>query len=366
MSKTEFTAPRFCGKRFDEHTLPLELAEDLVAYQKLVVELAKHLFIRQNTDRQRVPKGFGKDFHLHIERIEAGSAQPVLALVSPESLGLGDGEHHFFEAARDLVARCIAAVGGALPEEFPRELLTHFNKLGRSLREGESIEFPVDQASAGAAGSLTPPRRRSLVLAASRFYEREIELEGTVGEADWEKSTFRLRLDDGTTVTVPMETGFHESAGRCGGRVRHLARVRGVASFDASDRLQKITQVDELEAAWNYEIAVKFEALADLPDGWFDGCAGPLPKEALEQVAAAFVHHHPDSLPVPAIVPTPEGGLLVEWSDPLDPSLDIDLSTLHGELHLLRPFESDLEEDFDFNREGEWGRLFETLAREIA
>ena len=43
--KTEFLKPRFTGARFDEHTLPVDVARDLAAYEELVIELAKHLWL---------------------------------------------------------------------------------------------------------------------------------------------------------------------------------------------------------------------------------------------------------------------------------------------------------------------------------
>jgi S-methylmethionine-dependent homocysteine/selenocysteine methylase len=71
--KTEFIQPRFDGARFAEHTLPLEVAKDLAAYETLVVELAKHLYLQDHPGRQRVPKGFDADFHLHLEKVDDGT-----------------------------------------------------------------------------------------------------------------------------------------------------------------------------------------------------------------------------------------------------------------------------------------------------
>ena len=221
--KAEFLRPRFDGGRFAEHTLPLEVARDLAAYEMLVVELAKRLYLQANQNRQRVPKGFGADFHLHLQAIEPGSAVPVLAIVAASLLPLDNGAHPYFERARDLVAECVRSTQGPLPSGFPRELLVHFNQVGRSLHDGESLEL-----AQGAV--LTPQRRKQLVLAADKVYEREIELAGTIGEADWEKSTFRLRLTDGSQVIVPMPESFHAQAREYGGRNRFQVTVKGVGN----------------------------------------------------------------------------------------------------------------------------------------
>ena len=52
----EFLKSTFKGKRFDEHTLPMEVMRDLLAYESLIVELAKHLYRVQHPNRQRLPK----------------------------------------------------------------------------------------------------------------------------------------------------------------------------------------------------------------------------------------------------------------------------------------------------------------------
>src|SRR3954469_14821937 len=100
--KSEFLQPRFEGARFNEHTLPLEVARDLAAYEILVVELAKHLYLHAHPDRQRVPKGFASDFHLHLERVDEGSSRPVLSIVTASALVLAAG-NVYFEQARDLI-----------------------------------------------------------------------------------------------------------------------------------------------------------------------------------------------------------------------------------------------------------------------
>jgi len=39
--KADFFQPRFTGSRFEEATIPLEIAKDLVSYETLVIELDK-------------------------------------------------------------------------------------------------------------------------------------------------------------------------------------------------------------------------------------------------------------------------------------------------------------------------------------
>ena len=359
--KSELLQPRFDGTRFSEHTLPLELARDLLAYERLVLDLAKRLFLKDHPERQRVPKGFGADFHLHLERIDDGSARPLLALVAAGSLALGDGSDGYLEKARDLITECIGAASGHLPEDFPSDLLIHFNQIGSSLRSDECMEFPRE---GGQAAILSPERRKNLVLEAATVYERPIELNGPIVEANWEKSTFQLRLSDGTLVTVPMPEVFHPQARSHGGRLRDHVTVRGTACYDPRDKLQKVVSVDSLEIQRDFHLAARFDELRALEDGWFDGAGIAPDKDALDRIADRLVGHFPEILPYPAIIPTPEGNLLFEWSMEGEPSLDISLSEMTAEFHAFSDGE-DVEESFSLAMPDEWKRLFAALTKNI-
>lgn len=360
--KTSFLQPRFLGTRFDEHTLPLEVARDLAAYEALVVDLAKHLFLQDHPDRQRVPKGFGSDFHLHLERVDEGSAKPLISIVAAGALALGAGSHPYFERARDLITACVGSSVGHLPQGFPSELLIHFNQIGRSLGADECIELP---GPGGAMSQLTQAKRKELVLAADTVYEREVELTGSIGEADWEKSTFRLRMGDGGQAIIPMPEHFHAKAREFGGRPRHQVVVYGIATFDSWDRLQKVLSVDSLEVSKNYQLASRFDELMSLDDGWHNG-GGTAPSKAnLAAISAAMTNHYPERLALPAIVPTPEGNLLFEWNLLGDPSVDIDLTTMQGYFHSFGADQADVERDFTLRDEADWKGLFDLLQQHL-
>lgn len=356
--KHEFIQPRFDGARFNEHTLPLEVAKDLAAYETLVVELAKRLYLQEHTERQRVPKGFGADFHLHLDRIDDGCARPMLAVVAAGALALGDGGHAYFERARDLITECVGSSDGQLPAAFPRDLLVYFNQVGRSLRSDERMEFP--QGSSPPA-TLTPDRRKKLVLAADSVYDRPIELSGPIVEANWEKSTFQMRLADGTLATVPMPESFHPQARTYGGETRHQVIVRGVGAYDSWDKLQKVNSVESLEVQKDFQLAARFEELRTLKNGWHEGSGLTPDGQSLDQIADRMVGHFPTALPLPAIIPTPEGNLLFEWNSPGQPSLDIQLPQLKAEFHAFREDAEDIEYEFDLSVEEDWQKLYSTL-----
>ena len=360
--KTHFIQPRFDGERFEEHTLPVEVARDLAAYETLIVALAKHLYLQEHGDRERVPKGFASDFHLHIETIDAGSARPLLAVVVAGSLALMGGSSSYFERSRDLISECIACVDGTLPAEFPRELLSHFNQIGRSLRDGESMQLP----RAGVAPAvLTPDRRKKLVLAVDHVYEKEVELSGTIDEADWARSTFRLRLTDGSQTVVPMPDSFHPKAREFGGRGRYFVAVNGIATYDSWDKLQKVVRVDSLEIQPNYVMATRFDELNEIKDGWHDGLGLAPAIPGFSLVAEKFVAHFPEPVPLPVIVPTQDGNLLIEWDTVGDPTVDVNLFRKTASYHAFDSSGRDVEQDFSLATDADWDRFFAFLVDNV-
>lgn len=360
--KTTFAQPRFTGARFDENTLPLEVAKDLAAYEILIVELAKHLYLKDHPERQRVAKGFDSDFQLHLQRVDPGSAKPVLCLLAAGALALGGGTGTYFEQARDLVVQCISAPANQLPADFPRELLSHFNRVGRSLRPDEHMEL---MDAGGSVATLTPERRKNLVLAADTVYERPINLAGTIVEVNWEKSSFQLRLIEGNLIVVPMPESFHSQARNCGGRSRHQVTVIGGGAFDSWDNLQKVVSVDSLEVQPDYMLASVFDELRSMEDGWYDGQGKAPNKDKIDFIASKMISHYPEKLPIPAIVPTPEGNLLFEWDSNCNPSLDILMPDLTAEYHAFKDGSSDIEQTLHLSLPDEWDRLYRLVSDTI-
>lgn len=313
--KTEFLRPRFAGPRFALHTLPVEVARDLAAYEELVVEVAKHIYIRSHEGRQRVPKGFEQEFSLHLERVDGGSARPLLSYVAAAGLLLPGGGHGtYFEQARDVIAQCVqaAAEDRPLPDAFPRHLLEYFNVVGRSLRDGESVDLASEGAAARAV--LDPERRKKLVLAVQKTYLRDVERVGAIEEVDWAKQTFRLRLDDGSVVTAPFLPAIETLVREAAGIPRTRATLRGVGVFDAYDKLQKMNATGHFEISQNHSLGAQLEALANVKDGWMEG-AGKAPAQAgAEWLTDQLVVSFPADLAFPFVCPTPTGGAFLEWS----------------------------------------------------
>ena len=58
---------------------------------------------------------------------------------------------------------------------------------------------------------------------------------------------------------------------------------------------------------------------------------------------------YPEHLPLPTIVPTQDGNLLLEWDTEGDPSTDIDLGSMKASFHAFGPRGEYVEADFDLS-----------------
>ncbi len=63
----------------------------------------------------------------------------------------------------------------------------------------------------------------------------------------------------------------------------------------------------------NDGLGKQIEELAALNDGWLDGKGVAPDKEGIAWGADLFSKSFPESLPLPLVAPTPEGGLFLEW-----------------------------------------------------
>lgn len=340
MTMEPFIQPRFVGPRFAGHTLPLSAAKDLAAYEELVLELAKHLFRRKHG---RMKKGFAQGFSLHIERIDDGSAKPALVAMMLGSL-FSDLPPEIVEA-KDLINSVIATEAGQpFPPDFPMDFYSYFNRIGRSLDEGESIEWQPDSSVNKTV--LTPVKRKRLVLAHKETYEAEVEVVGVVENLDApqhspKKMGMLRTLEKEQVSFVVPDPFFNNELKQALGNARLPVRLKGIGVFDMNDRLTEVTELDQLETLPHYRLVSAIEALAVLRDGWLEGQGVAPDSGNLNWLANEVTKNFPDSLEYPAVVPAEDGNVVLEW---IKPHARIELEVNFGGRQ-LELYASDLKTD---------------------
>lgn len=332
MSKSPFVTLIFRGGRFHEAAMPVEVLPELAAYRDLLLAVAKTLFQGANPERQRLPKGFEAGFRLVLERVDPGSAVPVVSRLSgdPTTMALFPTAFptavppDWFDKARDVVEEGIAAAAKdkPLPTELSREILARFNAFGRTLGGDESIVVAQPGKREGAIYDRAV--RRKLVLQAQATYEDEVNLLGEVRAADKDAEGFVLRTSDGRKLEVHIPPLFFPLALRSLGDAA-LVRVRGTGLYDQDGVLVKVTMATDVSLAEEGDeqtrpgcptpVEAQVESLGALPSGWYDESSPAYDAAALQWLAKLLAGVLDGfQLPRPYIYPTPEGVARAEWS----------------------------------------------------
>lgn len=362
----EFLRPRLTGARFEGHAIPLELLQDFSVLEEMIVEVAKWRFLEDHPERQRSPRRFTEGIELKLTGVESGSAVPVISLFLASRMLFPENQE-YFEKARDAIISAIAAAEQNRPatDHIPEKALSYFDRLGRSLREGEAIEFT--SAAFPRPARLTKEVRRKLVLSSTTLKEftEETSVRGTIPEADQERMTFQLQLLDGKRIRAPLPTQHFDTILQAfhGYRTGTRVLLQGVGAFDRAQRLQGLKSVDHISILDPRDVPARLDELRSLGDGWFEGKGGALPGEGLDWLASAFDQHFPDDLPLPLVFPTVDGGVQAEWSiDPHELSLEIDLTSHVGQWHGLNlQTEDETVERLDLNEQQAWEWIAEQI-----
>ncbi len=321
----EFAAPVLHGRRFQAHAVPLDVLKELEVYERLILDVAKAVFLARHPDRQRVPRGFEGRLKLSLRQVEPGSAMPVLLRsVEPSPSGqaplLPSGPDEF-EEARDLIESAVRAVadGTALPKTFPRSVLGRFNLFGRSLRNDEAIELRKDRKATGP--KYTHAVRKRLVLMEEKSFSDTVDIVGRIYEVDVEKRVFHIQTDDhriAGSLTPEHESVILTALSEHG---RTRVRLIGAGRYDASDRLERVEQVEDVSLVEEGQLTPndlrrRSEELKALKGGWLDGGQGqPLDAVRLQTLTDLLADlHEQEEVPVPYLYPTPSGDVQAEWT----------------------------------------------------
>jgi hypothetical protein len=323
--KSPFVSLIFEGHRFKEAAMPLEALPELAAYRELVLAVAKALYQSAHPDRQRLPKGFEAGFRLVLDRVESGSAVPIVSRLLDDGLlfPLTPGPD-WFDKARDIVEQGIAAAskGGVVPAELSKEILARFNAFGRTLTDEESIIVAQPGQRQGAV--YTRVVRRNLVLRAQATYEDAVDLTGEVRAADKDAEGFVLRIADGRKLDVHTPPLFFPLALRSLA-ASALVRVRGTGLYNAEGQLERVTLATDVSLAEEGDeptrpgcstpVEAQVESLKALAPGWYDPSSPSYDADALRWLSALLTGVLDGfQLPRPYIYPTPEGLARAEWS----------------------------------------------------
>lgn len=367
-----FLTPRMVGPRFAEHAIPLELLKDLSVLEEMITEVAKWCYLQDHSERKRSPKGFTDVVALKLSGVVEGSAVLQLSLVVEQTQLFPPPAQFYFEKAR---AHLIGAINAAehdetITQHLPDALLAYFDRIGRGLRDDETIEFSPQETDRKAC--LTKATRRKLLLASSQVQEvtEEVNLRGSIPEADQGKMTFELQIINGPRVVAPIASQYRQTVMEGFNAYKQGTRVllQGIGRYNRHDRLQSLESVEHISLLETNDIAARLEELKGLRHGWLDGKKGFAPdKASLDWLAEVFQRNYPDELPLPYLYPTAEGGIQAEWSaGGWEITLEIDLDRQRGEWQALEmAIEAEEEKTLNLNDSADWQWLAVEITKRV-
>ena len=369
MNTEPFLCPRLTGARFDGHAIPLEFLKDLAVLEEMIVEVAKSEFLKDHPDRQRSPRGFTDGIELKLTGIEDGSARPIISLVIAATTLFAPESQAYFERAREAVVSAIGAAGQnqSITDHLPEKTLTYFDRMGRSLRDGEAIEFTTPTQHVPA--KLTKETRRRLILASTTVKEltEETTVRGPVPEADQGNMTFEVQLIDGRKIKAPLATQHLDTILKAfiGYKTTCPPRVllQGIGRFNRSERLLGFDSIEHVSILDAQDVSARLDELRPLKDGWLEGRGMALSREGLDWLSMVFDQHYPEDLPLPFLYPTEEGGIQAEWSlEPQEVTLEIDLGAHSATWHALNmETDDDTSRTLNLNDANGWTWLIEQI-----
>lgn len=365
-----FLEPRFVGKRFEDHALPLDILKDLASLESFFCKTVTYLYFAEHPDRQRLPRNFFEGISVKLVSIEEGSVIPKLVLfVSCASAGLfPPATQTYYEKARDSLINAIEAahdnrvVTGILHES----LLGYFEQIGRGLLDDECIEFREPGTERKAV--LNRETRKRLILASTKTqsYTEEIErLIGSIPEADQDRNTFTILTVEGEKVQAPLDSINREIVFKAFNRFSYGEKVtvKGIGQYNRVGKLLKLDSIEEIQLLDELDIELRLSELLKLKNGWMDGKGKAIEPSNTEWLLKGFCEHYEENIPLPRLFPTLEGGVQAEWAlGSQEITLEFDLISRTGFYQSLDSITFEvIEEVLDFSELETWKKLNEFL-----
>lgn len=371
-----FISPRLDGPRFIDHTLPVNILEDFGALEDLLIEVAKGIYLEENINRVRVPKGFSDGIYLKLVNIDEGSSIAKFAIASSivlsSSLPLENIDTFtYFEKAKNKIVSIIETVNnGEHPSFSDQKYLTYFNRIGKNLLDTESIDFGYNyQSKASSKAILNKITRKKILLSREQKeeYTDNIKLYALIPAIDQETNTFSLETDYGK-IECPLNdvikdtvfTAFNEYKNRT------YVSLKGVALFNWNDKISKIEEVEYLDVLDSLDVSLRINNLLKLDNNWYEGQGKSLNKTHLVTFGNLFNSYFDNKLPLPAIFPKLDGNIQLEWKkEDKNIIINIELNTLKSDFFYYNDIEDSDEYEIQLvleNKEN-WSslnRLIET------
>lgn len=321
MADGEFEPFRLDGGRFAEAAsgdpgFPLEAIDELRRYERLLLEVARGLWMQENPERERAPRRFSERLRLRLVGVQGGSVAPVLAPLEGAANQLfGDG---LLERSSTAVSDALEAIvkGDRLPNDFPASATSSLVQLGSGLHDDEWYAFP--SGNGGGDVQYTQEHRRHLLdVTLGETITVEGELIGRINEIHADNQTFEFIDRAGRQARGSFErTELFDEIKSLTKPEREAVVVRlvGRYSTDRAGNLTVIENVDDVDSFVSSDDAMggRLRDLLELPEAWDDAGAHPPSTRAVEEARDLLAQIDDETREQIVVFPTVDGGVSIE------------------------------------------------------
>ncbi len=369
-----FFSPKLTGKRFDNHTVPVEILDDFRALQELFTEIAKDLYFKDHPTRKRVPNGFTEGVTLSLSNISEGSTildfLLVTTLTAHTVLGPSSNDYTYYERAKEKVEEIVKTAvldnsNNSVKTLGNADYLKYFNRIGRNLKDDETLFFNSQNPQNGAY--ITRDVRQKIVkqLSEGNTYNDKFDIKALVNSIDKSNNSFtvevgsnKLTSELGPKLFKTIITPFSNYS------TKTYVRITGDGEYNNADKLIAITKISDLDVLDPLDMSIRLAELSKLKDGWYDSLGKSLSKKGLSLFEELFLEHYNNELPLPATFPTIEGNLHLEWTiNGKEMSLEVHLPSINAEFQSVEIKNLDvIEQQLDLREKKGWEKLTKLLS----
>ena len=321
-SENIFLRPKLVGQRFEDHALPVSIMEDFSVLEELIFDLAKKIYIEKNPSRKRVPNHFTENVSLKLSKLEDGSVIPNILLVALTSFSnptlptVSNNYSRYFEEARDKVFEIVEKANNGETSDLDTKFLNYFNRIGRNLKDGESIDF-LNDSSSNRNVIFNKNTRRKILLSRSENLEYTESINEVVLIPLVNKKAKKFQIEiEGAILECDLHKDFQDTVLNAlnGYDNKCYVSLKGIGTFNEHMKLIHIDRIDSMDVLDSFDVSIRLNELSKLEDNWYNGEQGKkLNSNALIKFEGLFESCYGVNLPLPAIFPTLSGDLLLEW-----------------------------------------------------
>lgn len=306
-----FSPLKFSGGRYEEPGYPLETLGELATYQKLLVEIARSIWLQQNPKKQRVPSSVVKDLKLRLMVVKEGSVIPMTRPVRADAIDLIDASREQIRTIFEFIVE-----QKHLPADLPGNSRDLLRSLGRTLKPSETLHVKARRKKSVQYTSAIRDEMTANEIAGE--IPRDGWLAGRIVSIAPDKHSFEVRLAD--RRVVPAKFGSEEFWSELSPFVAttSAANIVRFQSDYAETLTGEVVRINDVTAVEEFirtgePWSDRLEQLLALRAGWLDGGGSSVQMEALQYAdrVLTLLSARTSELE-PRLFPTPDGGVQIE------------------------------------------------------